>query len=99
MRLLGSEPLPRLSWTSVNTEREELKKPPRRPPGGLTQAQLRTAERYALRYGLALPAPTSATARQASLALIYANMRNAKVAGPSVAGDALADAKKAARTP
>lgn len=64
-----------------------------RAPGSISQADMRAAEKYALKYGMPLPSPTN-TNREASLMLVLANMRMAKSAAPSVAGDPLVDTKK-----
>lgn len=46
-----------------------------------------------LKYGIPLPSPTNGN-REASLMLVLANMKMAKSAASSVAGDPLKDTKK-----
>jgi hypothetical protein len=92
--LLRSEPYPMDGdWSATPVAGAQGK--PMRSRGSLTQAQLKAAERYAIKYGIALPSPTNPSAREMALTTLHFNMRSATVAQPSVAGDALRDTKKA----
>jgi hypothetical protein len=95
-KLLRATAHPRFGdWTSSAAKEP---KNPQRAKGSLSQGQLAAAEKFALTYGVSLPSPTNPSGRESALVMVWQQIQNARVALPSVAGDALADAQKAART-
>jgi hypothetical protein len=72
-------------WHATPVERAQGA--PKRARGSLSQTQLGAAERWALKYGLALPSPTNSSARESALIMVWQQMQNTRSFAPSVAGE------------